>query len=108
MSNPLLDLLAQFPHCRVTVAGTPRRKPQVGDRRHTKRHGWLIRRRQVARHANGQVIGECSRRGRPAYEWVREAGLPAAELDLLRRIGASHGAKDLTRCPAKSAVHSLT
>lgn len=71
MSSLLTDLLAAFPNARVTVSsGSTRRKPRAGDRRFTKKHGWQVRRQQIARRHNGEVIGARVQRGRPVWEWV--------------------------------------
>ena len=68
--DALTDLLTAFPSCRVTISsGATRRKPRVGDRKFTKKHGWMIRQRQTY---NGM---SCVRDGRPLYEWVREKSL---------------------------------
>ena len=84
--NTLTNLLTAFPNCRVTISrGAPRRKPRVGDRKLTKRHGWMIRRRETYQGM------DCSRNGRPAYEWVRESHLDQFELALLRGTGAARG-----------------
>ena len=90
MSDPILDLIARYPNCRVTIRSGPYRpRPKVGDRRHTKRYGWQVRRRQ--KH-DGM---DCSRRGKPVYEWVRESSLSPMELASLRRLGEWNGARTL-------------
>ena len=102
--DPLFALISQYPNCRVTlVAGRSRRRPCVGDRKWTKRRGWLIRRQQVSRYPNGQVQGYCVRRGRPLYEWAAEDSLIPAELRELRWVGEFNGAKDLTRRDAQGS-----
>lgn len=81
--NTLTDLLTAFPNCRVTISsGAPRRKPRQGDRKHTKKHGWLIRRQQTYQGMS------CVRGNRPVWEWVREDSLEESELNTLRRCGA--------------------
>lgn len=84
--NTLTDILTTFPNCRVTISSClTRRKPRVGDRKLTKKHGWMIRRRQTY---NGMG---CSRNGRPVYEWVAERHLDQFDLDVLRNMGRDRG-----------------
>lgn len=84
--NTLTSLLTTFPNCRVTISsGAARRKPRQGDRKHTKKHGWMIRRRQIYQGM------DCSRNGRPVYEWVAERHVEKNSLDILRRCGAARG-----------------
>ena len=86
MNDPISTLLAAHPKCRVTISsGSTRRRPQQGDRRFTKKYGWLIRRVQT------HCGMTCVRRGRPIYEWARESELDQADLASLRRIGAWRG-----------------
>lgn len=49
---------------------TPRREPQVGDLRETKKHGKQVRVLQRATDHRGRPIGYVSRRGRICMEWV--------------------------------------
>lgn len=88
----LTDILTQYPHCRVTISGsrTNRRKPREGDRRFTKSRGWFIRRQRRHYWPDGRY-SDCTRNGRPLSDWIAEDSLPADELDLLRRVGTSHG-----------------
>lgn len=81
--DAIASILTAFPNCRVTISsGAARRKPRLGDRKFTKKHGWLIRRQQTY---NGM---SCVRNGRPIWEWARENSLDKPELDTLRRCGA--------------------
>jgi hypothetical protein len=50
--------------------GPARKKPQVGDRRTTKKHGEQIRVFRMARNARGDVIGYDCTNGRQQYDWV--------------------------------------
>lgn len=84
--SDIASLLTAFPNCRVTISSGPaRRKPLQGDRKRTKKHGWMIRRRQTYRGMS------CVRGNRPVWEWVREQSLDKNELDTLRRCGAARG-----------------
>ena len=84
--NTLTDLLAAYPACRVTISsGAARRKPRQGDRKHTKKHGWLIRRQQTYQGMS------CVRNGRPVWEWVKESTLDQFDLDVLRNLGKRGG-----------------
>ena len=84
--NTITDILTAFPNCRVTISsGVSCRKPRQGDRKHTKKHGWLIRRQQTYQGMS------CVRNGRPVWEWVPESYLDKSELDVLRRCGAHYG-----------------
>jgi hypothetical protein len=49
--------------------GPARKKPRVGDRRTTKKHGEQIRVFRMARW-NGRVIGYDCTNGRQQYDWV--------------------------------------
>lgn len=50
--------------------GPTRKKPRVGDRRTTKKHGEQIRVFRMARDARGNVIGYDCTGGSQKYDWV--------------------------------------
>ncbi|WP_157130314.1 hypothetical protein [Burkholderia pseudomallei] len=52
------------------VSSSSRRKPKVGDRRFTKKHGEQIRVFKMATDMRGNVIGYDCTGGRQRYEWV--------------------------------------
>jgi hypothetical protein len=50
--------------------GPARKKPRVGDRRTTKKHGEQIRVFRMARNSRGDVIGYDCTGGSQKYDWV--------------------------------------
>lgn len=62
---------------RITILGPQRRKPRIGDRQVTKKHGLRVR---VVETHNGMWVKSGSRY---RYEWVRPADLDAQWLHLL-------------------------
>ncbi|SAL01636.1 hypothetical protein AWB80_08172 [Caballeronia pedi] len=50
--------------------GPTRKKPRVGDRRTTKKHGTQVRVMKMARDGRGNIIGHDCTGGRQLYEWV--------------------------------------
>ncbi|KVD71815.1 hypothetical protein WK57_30460 [Burkholderia ubonensis] len=62
--------------------GPARKKPRVGDRRTTKKHGEQIRVFRMARDMRGNIIGYDCTGGRQLYDWV-----PISEA---RTHGAAH------------------
>jgi hypothetical protein len=80
--STLTDLLAQFPHAKVTIrsGGAPRPKPREGQLRITKRYGRQIRRQQRAYGPGNRVIGYMVHNGRPRWEWVSESEFTEFEL----------------------------
>ncbi|KVT92684.1 hypothetical protein WK60_13925 [Burkholderia ubonensis] len=51
-------------------SGPARKKPRVGDRRTSKKHGEQIRVFSMARDMRGNIIGYDCTGGRQRYEWV--------------------------------------
>jgi hypothetical protein len=50
--------------------GSARKKPHVGDRRTTKKHGEQIRVFRMARDTRGNIIGYDCTGGNQRYDWV--------------------------------------
>lgn len=59
------------------IYGPARKKPRVGDRRTTKKHGEQIRVCRMARDMRGNVIGYDCTGGRQLYDWVSLAAAVA-------------------------------
>ena len=64
---------------RIHISTGPiRKKPRIGDRRTTKKHGQQIRILSVVRdHVTGRIMGYDCTGGRQRYEWVTLDKLPA-------------------------------
>ena len=63
---------------RITISTAPsRRKPQIGDRRTTKKHGEQIRLPVMVHNHKGEPVGYDCTGGRQNYEWVSIDKLPA-------------------------------
>ncbi len=88
--STLSEIAALFPNARISVtlsnrSTKPRRQPREGDRKYTKRRGWLIRLQQ---RSNGYC---CVRNGRPLWEWVPESEIEPTLLNSLHWIGRANG-----------------
>ena len=72
---------------RVTVLGPQRRKPEIGDRRTTKKHGLQIR---VVETRDGMWVLQAGKTNAYRYDWKKPAELIGTRWEYLLRAGEVH------------------
>lgn len=73
---------------RIHISTVPqRRRPKLGDRRTTKKHGDQIRVPVLVRNSRGEAIGYDCTGGRQRYEWISVDNVPERWRYLLKQGG---------------------